>query len=314
MVLRRSRFRCTTASMRRSCSTEGEASFPDKSTSVRLSLASMARTKYSPAWAVIPFLESIKTLKDWFSCSASASLMMPFWSLPLAVRLLLSRFRLRRVSFFLSASPIFSAAWTPKLLPSHSNFSSPLFFSSMPASETPSSSMRPLRFRSMERHDVFSERFFASSRRRAGFRSMPQTVMSGALTFFISECRIRSRPPSIFFRCSSSSRRFRSSAFFCCSRRCFSFFTCSSCCLLWASCFSFSFRRFSASSFRFFSNSIFRFRISSVRLVSGRISTGGRKTSVPRTSFSSSSKTASSWIAGLGAAMAKAGARETYAS
>ena len=32
------------------------------------------------AWAVMPFLESIKTLKDLFSCKASANLMMPFWS------------------------------------------------------------------------------------------------------------------------------------------------------------------------------------------------------------------------------------------
>lgn len=33
--------------------------------------------------------------------------------------------KLLKVSFFLNASPIFSAAWTPKLLPSHSNFSRP---------------------------------------------------------------------------------------------------------------------------------------------------------------------------------------------
>ena len=32
---------------------------------------------------------------------------------------------------------------------------------------------------------VFSERFLASNRKRAGFRSMPHIVMSGAPTFFI---------------------------------------------------------------------------------------------------------------------------------
>ena len=109
-----------------------------RSTKVRLSFASMARTKYSPAWAVMPFFESISTLRDLFSCKESANLMMPFWSSnstdlnssqghqgtpPLAVRLLLSRFlrsrvliryslefgprhKLRKVSFFRRASPV----------------------------------------------------------------------------------------------------------------------------------------------------------------------------------------------------------------
>mmetsp|Transcript_60272 Transcript_60272/g.140381 ORF Transcript_60272/g.140381 Transcript_60272/m.140381 type:complete len:313 (-) Transcript_60272:37-975(-) len=293
MALWRSRLRCTAASIRRSCSTlmgGGVPSLPERSTSVSMSLASMAFTKCSPAWAVMLFLESINTRRDLFSCNASASLMMPFWSLPLAVRLLLSKLRDLKLWFFLKASPMASAALTPRLLASHSSFCKLVFFSSMPASETPSSSFRPFLFKSRDMQEELFSMACVSSRSRTELSSMPQTVMCCTLVFFCSASRIWSRPPSIFLRISSSSRRFRSCSFRSCSWIAFCFLACCSRCRFTNSSFSFWMRRFSCSCFFRSSSSIFRFCSSSVRLVFGRTLTGGLKVRFPRTSTSSSSK------------------------
>mmetsp|Transcript_47942 Transcript_47942/g.141570 ORF Transcript_47942/g.141570 Transcript_47942/m.141570 type:complete len:264 (-) Transcript_47942:222-1013(-) len=263
MALARSRLRCTAASMRRSCSTLREGSLPDRSTRVSSSLASMALTKYSPACAVIPFFESMSTRREVFTISASASLMMPFWSLPLAVRLLLSRFSECRLLFFLRASPIAAAAVTPRMFPSSSSFCRNWLYSSISARFTPSSSFKPLRFRSMDMQVVFGASACASRRRRAPLSfvrsSMPQVVMCSPLQFLESTSRIWSRPPSIFFFCSSSSRRLRSCSFRACSSLAFCFLASCSSLRRFASSLSLSFLRFSAASFFLFSSSIFRF-------------------------------------------------------
>mmetsp|Transcript_129172 Transcript_129172/g.414086 ORF Transcript_129172/g.414086 Transcript_129172/m.414086 type:complete len:292 (+) Transcript_129172:335-1210(+) len=289
MALARSRLRCTASSMRRSCSTLREGSLPDKSTKVSISLASIALTRCSPACAVMPFFDNMSTRSDRFSCKASARLMMPRWSPPLAVRLLLSRFRERRLLFFLRASPMASAAFMPRLLPSHSSFSKVKLFSSIPANEIPSSSQSPLRFRSMDMQDTFSVSAFVSKRRRTEPSSIPQTVMWGALIFLVKASKIWSRPPSIFFRCSSSSLRFFSCSRRFCSWSCFCF--CASCASLRraASSCSFFFLRFSAASFFLLRSSILRFWSSSVRFVFGKTSTGGLKTSLPSSRMSHSS-------------------------
>mmetsp|Transcript_48470 Transcript_48470/g.109091 ORF Transcript_48470/g.109091 Transcript_48470/m.109091 type:complete len:204 (-) Transcript_48470:409-1020(-) len=203
MALCRSRLRCTAASILRSCSTlmgGGVPSLPERSTRVSISLASMALTKYSPDCAVMLFFESISTRSVLFSCSASASLMMPFWSLPLAVRLLLSRFNDLKLVFFFRASPMASAALTPRLFASHSSFCRLVFFSNMPARERPSSSLRPLRLRSSDMHEQLFSTACVNSRKRTELSSIPQTVMCGTLMSFCSASRIWSRPPSIFFR------------------------------------------------------------------------------------------------------------------
>mmetsp|Transcript_642 Transcript_642/g.1587 ORF Transcript_642/g.1587 Transcript_642/m.1587 type:complete len:218 (+) Transcript_642:369-1022(+) len=212
MLLASLRLLCTASSIRRNCSTLNE-SFPDKSTSVSILLASTAFTKYSPACIVIPFLDSINTRRVLFSRKASANLMTPFWSSLLAVRLLLSRFSDCKHVFFRKASAIASADLTPKLLPSHSNFCKQLFCSNMPPRESPSSSHKPFRFRSMDMHEVFSPKAFVSNRSLTEPNSsMQQRVMWGALVFRVKVSKIVSRPPSIFFRCSSSSRRLRSNS------------------------------------------------------------------------------------------------------
>mmetsp|Transcript_42409 Transcript_42409/g.132224 ORF Transcript_42409/g.132224 Transcript_42409/m.132224 type:complete len:343 (-) Transcript_42409:7-1035(-) len=302
MALWYSRFRCTAASILRSCSTlmgGGLPSLPDKSTSVSISLASMACTKTSPACAVMLFLESINTRRDLFTCKASANLIIPFWSPPPFVRLLLSRFSIRREVFFFRASPMASAALTPKLFASHSSFCRCMFFSSMPASETPSSSLSPFLFRSSDMQEKFFSMACVNSLKRTELSSMPQTVMCGGLVFSPSACRIWSRPPSIFLRCSSSSRRLRSCSFRSCSWICFCFFACCSFCLRAASSCSFCFLRFSWACFLRSSSSILRFCSSSVRLVLGRTSTGGLKVRLPRTSISlSSNARRSSWVGG----------------
>mmetsp|Transcript_25597 Transcript_25597/g.73663 ORF Transcript_25597/g.73663 Transcript_25597/m.73663 type:complete len:306 (-) Transcript_25597:15-932(-) len=278
--------------MRRSCSTLSDGSFPDKSTRVNISLASMAFTKYSPACAVMPFRDNMSTRKDRFSLSASANLIIPFWSLPFAVRLLLSRFKDCRCLFFRKASAMASADLTPKLLPSHSSFWRNWFFSKVSPKEMPSSSHKPFRLRSMDMQDSFCANARVRTRKRTEPNSsMPQIVMCGALMLRQSVSTIWSNPPSIFFRCSSSSRRFRSASRRFCSWICFCFFAACSSFRLSASSFSFFFLNASAASFFLFSSSILRFWRSSVRFVFGSTSFGGLKTRAPssRTSFSSSS-------------------------
>mmetsp|Transcript_102902 Transcript_102902/g.265990 ORF Transcript_102902/g.265990 Transcript_102902/m.265990 type:complete len:203 (+) Transcript_102902:288-896(+) len=191
IALARSRFRCTAASMRRSCSTLSEGSLPERSTSVSISFDSIPFTKYSPACALIPFFESISTRSEVFTISASASRMMPFWSLPLAVRLLLSRFSDRRQLFFFRVSPSASATLTPRLLPSSSSFCRYSLLSRHAAMFWPSSSFKPLRLRSMDMQEVLFASACASRRRRAPQSwSMPHVVMCGLLTFLVSTSRI----------------------------------------------------------------------------------------------------------------------------
>mmetsp|Transcript_83931 Transcript_83931/g.256412 ORF Transcript_83931/g.256412 Transcript_83931/m.256412 type:complete len:224 (-) Transcript_83931:349-1020(-) len=223
MALARSRLRWMASSMRRSCSTLKDGSLPDKSTKVNISLDSMALTRYSPACAVMPFLDSIRTRRERFSCKASASRMTPFWSLPPAVRLLLSKLSDLRLWFFFNASPIASAALTPMLLPSHSSFCKFMFFSSIHARDIPSSSQRPLRFKSIDMQDRLSSNARVRSRNRTEPSSIPHTVMCCWLTLRVSASTICSSPPSIFFRCSSSSRRLRSSSILFCSSIAFCF-------------------------------------------------------------------------------------------
>mmetsp|Transcript_26741 Transcript_26741/g.75551 ORF Transcript_26741/g.75551 Transcript_26741/m.75551 type:complete len:290 (-) Transcript_26741:121-990(-) len=289
MALCLSRFRWTASSMRRSCSTLSDGSLPDRSTTVSDSFDSIAFTNISPACAVMPFFDSMRTWSAVFSDSAFASSMMPFCELPLAVRLLLSRLSDRRVLFFFSASPIASAERTPRLLPSHSSFCRCMFFSIKSASDTPSSSLRPLRFRSKDMQEWLFSIACVRSRRRTELSSIPQSVMSALLVFFVSASRSWSRPPSIFFLISSSSRRFRSCSRRCCSRYCCCFLACCSRCRRMASSCSFCFLWSSASFFRRLSSSCFRFLSSSVRFVCGSTSTQGLKVRFPRMSVSSAS-------------------------
>mmetsp|Transcript_16750 Transcript_16750/g.45365 ORF Transcript_16750/g.45365 Transcript_16750/m.45365 type:complete len:243 (-) Transcript_16750:299-1027(-) len=211
-ALRRSRFRLTASSMRRNCSTLKVGSLPDRSTTVKDWLLSMDLTKYSPACAAIPFLDSIRTRSVPLSRRASARTIMPFCSLPFAVKLLLSKLSDRRPSFSLKASPIASAAFTPKLFPSSSSFCRCLLFFSMSARGTPSSSPKPFRLTSSDMQEVLFSIACVSKRRRTDVSSMPQTVMCFALMFLFKATRICSKPPSIFFRCSSSSCRFFASS------------------------------------------------------------------------------------------------------
>mmetsp|Transcript_30360 Transcript_30360/g.69871 ORF Transcript_30360/g.69871 Transcript_30360/m.69871 type:complete len:234 (-) Transcript_30360:7-708(-) len=187
-----------------------------------------------------------------------------------------------------------SAAFTPRLLPSHSSFCKHMFLSTMSANETPSSSLRPLRLTSRDMQEVLFSIAFVSKRSRTEVSSMPQTVMCGALMLLFKVSKICSKPPSIFFRCSSSSLRLRSCSLLRCSCRCSSFFACCSLCRLSASSFSFSFLRFSAISFLRLRSSILRFCSSSVRRVFGNTATGGLNLRVPRISSSSSSYPAKS--------------------
>mmetsp|Transcript_37665 Transcript_37665/g.108725 ORF Transcript_37665/g.108725 Transcript_37665/m.108725 type:complete len:215 (+) Transcript_37665:302-946(+) len=182
-----------------------------------------------------------------------------------------------------------SAERTPRLLPSHSSFCRLPFFSSMPPKDMPSSSQRPFRFKSMDMHEVLLSRAWVRRRSLTDPSSMPHMVMCCWLTLRCNVSRIWSNPPSIFFRCSSSSRRFRSaSALFSLSCCCRAFCACCSCRRA-ASCCAFFFRSASAAAFFNLNCSIFCFCSCSVRLVFGRTSTGGLKTRLPRTSFSSSS-------------------------
>mmetsp|Transcript_67170 Transcript_67170/g.160873 ORF Transcript_67170/g.160873 Transcript_67170/m.160873 type:complete len:205 (-) Transcript_67170:19-633(-) len=172
----------------------------------------------------------------------------------------------------------------------------------MSAIETPSSSFKPFLLTSRDMQEVLFSIAFVNNRNRTEVSSMPQTVMCGALTFLLRVSRICSNPPSIFFLCSSSSRRFRSCSLRLSSCLCCSFFACCSRCRLMASSFSFSFRRFSACSFFLLRSSILRFCNSSVRFVFGRTDTGGLNLRVPRMSSSSSS---------IAAAMSSFGAAST---